>query len=46
MNPKRSIPRHTVLQMAKIKDKKENIKNSKGKATSYKEEILKRLPVN
>ena len=32
INPKRVTPRHIVIKMAKIK---ENIKSSKGKATSY-----------
>ena len=34
MNPKWSTPRHIIIKMAKIKDK-ENLKISKGKATSY-----------
>ena len=35
MNPKRTTPRHTVIKMAKIKDKERLLKSSKGKATSY-----------
>ena len=35
INPKRNKPRHIVIKMRKIKDK-ENITNSKGRATAYK----------
>ena len=35
INPKRTTPRHTVIKMAKIKDKERLLKSSKGKATSY-----------
>ena len=34
INPRRNMPRHTLIKLSKIKHKKKNIKSSKGKATS------------
>ena len=34
MDPKRTIPRHIVIKMPKVKDK-ENFKSSKRKSVSY-----------
>ena len=33
INPRRNMPRHTLIKLSKIKHKKKNIKSSKGKAT-------------
>ena len=38
MDPKRTIPRHIVIKMPKVKDK-ENFKSSKRKAESYLQRI-------
>ena len=34
LNPKTNTPRHTVIKMTNIKDKRENTKSNKGKATN------------
>lgn len=34
MNPKRNTPRHIIIKLVKVKDKK-NLKSIKRKATSY-----------
>ena len=35
MNPKRSIPRHTIIKIAKVKDLERNPKSNKEKTTCY-----------
>ena len=35
MDTKRPTPRHIIIKMPKVKDKKKNIKSSKKKAVSY-----------
>ena len=34
INPKRNMPRHTLIKLTNIKHKEKNIKSSKGKATN------------
>ena len=34
VNPRRTIPKHVVIKLTKIKDKEKNIKSNKGKATN------------
>ena len=35
MNTKRLTPRHIMIKMSKVKEKRENLKSSKRKAVSY-----------
>ena len=35
LDPKRNTPRHIIIKLPKIKDKRENPKRSKGKGDSY-----------
>ena len=35
IDPKRTTPRHVIIKMAKIEDKRENIKSSKRKVTNF-----------
>ena len=34
INPRRNMPRHILIKLTKIKDKENNIKSNKGKATN------------
>ena len=40
-HPKRTIARHIIIKMLKVKDKTENLKCSKRKAVTYKGNSLK-----
>ena len=35
LDPKKTTPRHIIIKIPKVKDKRENLKSSKRKANSY-----------
>ena len=44
MDPKRTLPRHIIIKMPKVKDKERILKAAREKQSSYKEHLTKEFP--